>query len=146
MHIKFNSSNAYDIEEYIDDSYNDFFNKSQPEINSLRINNTNSLRNKYNISNIKPKKDQNNNINININYNLISNNNSSEQGIYRKKKIKVPKTKNYQNKSCFIGENEQEDINNNTIYGQSNFMNNSMITKRIKIKKKKIKIFISLNI
>ena len=49
VHIKFNSSNAYDIEEYIDDSYNDFFNKSQPEINSLRINNTNSLRNKYNI-------------------------------------------------------------------------------------------------
>ena len=139
VHIKFNSNNAYDIEEYIDDSYNDFFNKSQPEINSLRINNPNSLRNKYNISNIKPKKDQNNNINININYNLISNNNSSEQGIYRKKKIKVPKTKNYQNKSCFIGENEQEDINNNTIYGQSNFMNNSMITKRIKIKKKENK-------
>ena len=137
MHIKFNSNNNdYDLEDYNDDSYNDYFNKSQPEINSTRIKNSNILRNKYDISNMKPNKEHNNNINININYNLIANNNPLERGIYMKKKIKIPKHKNYQNKSCFIRENEQEDINNDIIYEQSNFMNNSMITKRIKIKKK----------
>ena len=136
--IVFSTSDISNINDDINDSTNDYFNKSQPEIGSLRINNYNFVKNKYNISNIKStQKDRNNNINININYNLITNNNSLEQGIYKKKKINVPKTKQYQNNSCFIGEYAKEiNDNDNTINEQKDFMNNSMIVRRIKIKKK----------
>ena len=136
--IVFSTSDISNINDDINDSTNDYFNKSQPEIGSLRINNYNFVKNKYNISNMKStQKERNNNINININYNLITNNNSLEQGIYKKKKINVPKTKQYQNNSCFIGEYAKEiNDNDNTINEQKDFMNNSMIVRRIKIKKK----------
>lgn len=84
--IKLSSSDIFNSQENIDDYSNDYFNKSQPEMGSLKINNYNFLKNKYNIPNIKSNQNRNNNINININYNLITNNNALEQGIYIKKK------------------------------------------------------------
>ena len=142
-HIYFNSNNTFNINNDIMDSSNDFLNKSQPEIRSLKINNYNSTKNKYNVSSLKSTKNNNNNINININYNLITNNNNSlEQGVYKKKKINIPKTKKYQNRSVIVGENDQEDIDtNNIINNTKDFMNNSMITRRIKIKKKENNIY-----
>ena len=137
--IIFSTSDVSNINEDLNDSNNDYFNKSQPEIDSLKINNFNFIKNKYNISKMNSsQKDRNNNINININYNLITNNNSIEQRIYKKKKINVPKTKNYQNNSCFIGEYAQDINSDNTINEQKDLMNNSMIIRRIKIKKKEI--------
>ena len=134
--LKLNSSDDYITNE----DTSDYFNKSQPEISSFKINNYNFFKNKYNIQDIKSAKDKNNNnINININYNLITNNNSLEQGIYKKKKINIPKIKNYQNKSCVIEENDQEDNDNNN--ERKDFMNNSMIIRRIKIKKKENEIY-----
>ena len=92
--IVFSTSDVSNINDDINDSSNDYLNRSQPEIGSLKISNFNFLKNKYNISRMKStQKDSNNNINININYNLITNNNTLEQGIYKKKKINVPKTK-----------------------------------------------------
>ena len=117
----------------------DYINKSQPEINSLRINDYKYLKNKYNIPDIKSTNEQKNNINININYNLIANNNSLEKGVYKKKKINIPKNKKYQNNSCIIGETEQDDTN--ITNEQKDFMNNSMITRRIKLKKKENDIY-----
>ena len=142
-HIYFNSNNTFNINNDIMDSSNDFRNKSQPEIRSLKINNYNSIKNKYNVSSLKSTKNNNNNINININYNLITNNNNSlEQGVYKKKKINIPKTKKYQNRSVIVGENDQEDIDTNNINNNTkDFMNNSMITRRIKIKKKENNIY-----
>ena len=134
--IKLSSSDIFNSQENIDDYSNDYFNKSQPEMGSLKINNYNFLKNKYNIPNIKSNQNRNNNINININYNLITNNNALEQGIYIKKKIDVPKCKRYHNNSCIIGEKDHDDIDNNIINEQKEFMNNSMITRRIKINKK----------
>ena len=139
--IIFNSSDVSNINDDFIDTSNDYFNKSQPEINSLKIQSYNFIKNKYNIPNLKPPTDRNNNINININYNLITNNNGSEKGIYIKKKINVPKTKNYQNKSCFIPENDKDIEDNNIINDKKDFMNNSMITRRIKIKKKENNIY-----
>ena len=137
--IIFSTSDVSNINDDVNDSTNDYFNKSQPEIGELKINNYNLFRNKYNISKMKStQKDRNNNINININYNLITNNNSMEQRIYKKKKINVPKTKQYENNSCFIGEYAQDINSDNTINEQKDFMNNSMIIRRIKIKKKEI--------
>ena len=144
--IYFNSSDVSNINDDIIDTSNDYFNKSQPEISSLKIQSYNFIKNKYNIPNLKPPTDRNNNINININYNLITNNNSSEKGIYKKKKINVPKTKNYQNKSCFILENDKDIEDNNIINDKKDFLNNSMITRRIKIKKKENKIYIPKHI
>lgn len=136
-HIYFNSNDTFNINNDIIDSSNDFLNKSQPEIRSLKINNYNSIKNRYNVSNLKSAKNNNNNINININYNLITNNNNSlEQGIYKKKKINVPKTKKYQNKSVIVGEDDHDDMDNNIINEQKDIMNNSMITRRIKIRKR----------
>ena len=134
--IKLSSSDIFNSQENIDDYSNDYFNKSQPEMGSLKINNYNFLKNKYNIPNIKSNQNRNNNINININYNLITNNNALEQGIYIKKKIDVPKCKRYHNNSCIIGGQDHDDIDNNIINEQEKFMNNSMITRRIKINKK----------
>jgi hypothetical protein len=136
-HIYFNSNDTFNINNDIIDSSNDFLNKSQPEIRSLKINNYNSIKNRYNVSNLKSAKNNNNNINININYNLITNNNNSlEQGIYKKKKINVPKTKKYQNKSVIVGEDDHDDMDNNIINEQKDIMNNSMINRRIKIRKR----------
>ena len=139
-YIKSNSKEDLNTNDDFIDTSTDYFNKSQPEINSLRINNYNFIKNKYNISNLKTTKDKNN-INININYNLITNNNSLEQGIYVKKKINIPKYKKCQNKSCIIGENSQEYLDNNIINEQKEFMNNSMITRKKKKKKKENNVY-----
>ena len=48
--IIFSTSDVSNINEDLNDSNNDYFNKSQPEIGSLKINNFNFIKNKYNIS------------------------------------------------------------------------------------------------
>ena len=112
----------------------EYFNKSQPEINNFDI-----IKNKYNFSNINPNEERNN-INININYNLITNNNNLNQKIYKKKKINVPnKNSQYLERSCMLNEEKLNinliDSDINDINEEDDFVNYSMITRRIKLKK-----------
>ena len=129
----------------------DYLNKSQPQISNYEnfnnFNEYNNSQHRYFISNIftSPKYDENknNNVNkntyININYNYISNS-PIQSGIYKKKRIINSKHSNINknanvNNSCLIGEVNKSNFElNNTMEKEKEFLNNSMVMSKRRIK------------